>query len=596
MLAVSLLACSMLAASAIEAGEIYSFEIVLDGSATPPGDLGRVTAVLFREDVAARVEIVPYIVDPQANPEQSKIKARDRRFADAEGNCLFTSELRRGGRSLDPVPGEGQEAVVRFNRRIAMPFAALDLPVGVHQVGYVATLFVNNRAADLAVAPLTEMRVTDMVRREMNVRTTIFRERNDVEDLSGMAWREGKLVPVEWKAPPSPDPTIDSKTAAVEIKGEFRRSQFFGAAGAAISSKEWAPESRRIVYFATNRKVVNPTGDIETKFSDDAVPATDQMSYGASRVSIPINAHKPGQIETPGRKWFFWKEAGDPDKHFLVETFEPLELNALVGQLGKDDVLLYVHGYNNTVKDAVLRGGQLQHDLQFVGKMMVFSWPSAGRTLIDIADPFDWRNIRVKTAYGHDEAQAELSRLHLADVIDTLLHRGRDLSSPRKLHLLAHSMGNRVLLNALHALHADGRLSRERPELGHVILAAADIDGTSYSNVRDALIKNSERVTFYYSSEDGALKVSRFMHMDKPIGMSAVFDKDKMDTISAEGLTEAFNKFGHLYVTESWPVLTDVRLLLTRGLAPLQRRPPLGARHEARQLNGDFYWTFQPFK
>jgi hypothetical protein len=55
-----------------------------------------------------------------------------------------------------------------------------------------------------------------------------------------------------------------------------------------------------------------------------------------------------------------------------------------------------------------------------------------------------------------------------------------------------------------------------------------------------------------------------------------------------------FYSLRHSYYGESKPLLTDLRLLLTRGFPAFNRRPPLGPRHEAPDQLDYFYWTFIP--
>ena len=82
-------------------------------------------------------------------------------------------------------------------------------------------------------------------------------------------------------------------------------------------------------------------------------------------MSIPIH-HVSGQLELPRPRYFFWNEPEDPTQHFIIESRKSIDsLNDLVQQLGNDDVLLFVHGYNNSFEDAIFRSAQLQYDLQF---------------------------------------------------------------------------------------------------------------------------------------------------------------------------------------------------------------------------------------
>jgi esterase/lipase superfamily enzyme len=137
----------------------------------------------------------------------------------------------------------------------------------------------------------------------------------------------------------------------------------------------------------------------------------------------------------------FGKRQPDPEKHFLIQQFDPwLTLTTFREGLGSDDILIYVHGYANSFKDCILRAAQLQHDLEFFGKVIAFSWPSAGATLLTVTDPFDGRERRVEVAYKHDEAAAAGSHPFFAEVLSQLL---KEKQPSQRIHVLAHSMGNR---------------------------------------------------------------------------------------------------------------------------------------------------------
>lgn len=82
-----------------------------------------------------------------------------------------------------------------------------------------------------------------------------------------------------------------------------------------------------------------------------------------------------------------------------------------------------------TFDDALRRGAQLARDLNYDSSLFVFSWPSKGRP---------WR-------YGTDRGSANKAAASLA----TFLEMVGAASGAAKIHIIAHSMGNRVLLAAL---------------------------------------------------------------------------------------------------------------------------------------------------
>ena len=554
--------------------------------------------MLFPEVRESAIEVIAYLVSGNSNQEQVRVAASPQsNNKDSSGNFRLRVPLVMEGRATIvggevAAPREGEQHrelrlkthLRRFRPDIVIPYADFSIQPGKHKIGYEARLVVDGRLVDAQPTSLTLVTVTDKAREiPSGTMMLVSPGQPDRRPLTrtgeGLFWHDGKLISRTYRFRGESlsylcDAPLLSST--VKIPGEFNRAGLDGNGGAARPTAQFVPEPRRTIFFATNREVLKPDSNAAESFGDESVLAVDKMTYGSCVVSIPVDHHRPGDIEQPGRWWCFWTENPDPNKHFLIEKFKhSIGFDEFKSALGKDDVLVYVHGYRNSFKDSILRSAQLQHDLEFGGKMLTFSWPSAGTV----------------EGYGHDERTATHSHAFLAALFDQLLNRQTEGTSRRKVHVIAHSMGSRVLLNALYDLA--GRLRRDGPKLGQVILAAADVDGVDYANARSALLDCAERVTYYFASDDAALLASRVAHAGKePIGVKPVFDKDRMDTISADSLTSVFNNLGHLYVSTSRAVLTDIRLILSRGLPPLERRPPLGPRIEDRSLMGNFYYTF----
>src|SRR4029077_700800 len=89
----------------------------------------------------------------------------------------------------------------------------------------------------------------------------------------------------------------------------------------------------------------------------------------------------------------------------------------------------FINGFNVTFDDAVYRTAQLNYDLGFDGAPMMFSWPSQG----------------AHGKYDGDEEAVQWSSAHLKSFLERVARE----SGVRRIHLIAHSMGNRALTNAL---------------------------------------------------------------------------------------------------------------------------------------------------
>ena len=162
-------------------------------------------------------------------------------------------------------------------------------------------------------------------------------------------------------------------------------------------------------------------------------------------------------------------------------------------------VLIYVHGYHNTFADAIKTAAVFAVDIKFQGVVVVFSWPSAGGV-------FD---------YPGDEDEAQASQ----DTFVEFLTAIRAMRGVKKVHVLAHSMGNRLLIEALH--WARGRPRYGKDFMYHLVLAAPDIY-TERLTTATSLLALSKHVTLYASDNDQALACShRFFHGKPRAGQGA---------------------------------------------------------------------------
>ena len=119
------------------------------------------------------------------------------------------------------------------------------------------------------------------------------------------------------------------------------------------------------------------------------------------------------------------------------------------------DILVFVHGFNTSYDEARSRAAQIVADARFGGVAVLFTWPSRSELF----------------GYVSDKDSATASR----DALQALLHDLGQTPGVGKIHVLAHSMGGWLSMEALRAVG-----DRRRPDLsghlGDVILASPDID------------------------------------------------------------------------------------------------------------------------
>jgi len=149
-------------------------------------------------------------------------------------------------------------------------------------------------------------------------------------------------------------------------------------------------------------------------------------------------------------------------------------------------VLVFVHGYNTGSQDAEFRFTQIVADAGFTGVPILFTWPSQ----------------RDMFAYASDKERATASR----DALERLLKDVSETEGVGRVHILAHSMGTWLAMEALRQNAIAGRPDLGG-RLGDVILAAPDIDLEVF-RAQLSRLAPSRRVSVFVASDDRALAVS----------------------------------------------------------------------------------------
>jgi esterase/lipase superfamily enzyme len=175
-----------------------------------------------------------------------------------------------------------------------------------------------------------------------------------------------------------------------------------------------------------------------------------------------------------------------------LDTIEPVpQIGDLPGpSTSAHDVLIYVHGFNQTFESAVLDAARLSDGIRFRGDTLAFAWPSKAK-LLD---------------YGYDRDSAMWSRDALEKVLVGLM------ASPTvgRLHVVAHSIGTMLTMEALRQLYAhQGDVAADR--LGAVVFASPDIDMDVFASSVEQVGPIARKITVLTATNDRALALSRWM-------------------------------------------------------------------------------------
>jgi esterase/lipase superfamily enzyme len=307
------------------------------------------------------------------------------------------------------------------------------------------------------------------------------------------------------------------------------------------------------VFYGTNRA---PTGD--PKPAAYYGKGRGDLQYGYLDVTIPA-IHKEAQLETQPRWAEYVFNVGESRaRYVLLDQVTPLPKDDFVRTLQQQiktaaskDVFIFVHGFNNTFEDAARRAAQLAYDLDFDGTPLLYSWPSEGSA----------------TAYAVDEASVGISGRRLADFLDTVVVR----SGAEHIHILAHSMGNRALIEALQTYLARRAPDQRRHIFGQIVFTAPDVDRDYFMDAVAPLSAAADRVTLYASDNDYALRSSQLLHGAPRAGTAGdvIIRLPGLDSIDMSAVPA--DMLGHAYFATNAGAIFDIFRLLWRGDPPPQR-------------------------
>ncbi len=289
-------------------------------------------------------------------------------------------------------------------------------------------------------------------------------------------------------------------------------------------------------------------------------------------MSVPFN-HKIGEIERPSIWKLEIKE--NPEKHMTILSINTLEendffatINEHLDKTQKAETFIFVHGYNVDFEEAALRTGQMAYDLEFDGAPLFYSWPSSGTI----------------KGYLHDENNVDWAFPNLEELILDVVQK----TNTACIHLIAHSMGNRILTKALDNISK--KITHETDiAIKQIILTAPDIDADIFKrDIVPMFKKFDSRVTLYASTKDKALKASKTVHGYQRAGEAGddMVIAEGIDTVDATKVDTSF--MGHSYYGGNRSVISDIYNLIKNNLAPDNR-----FSLEDVQSSKGTYWRFK---
>jgi esterase/lipase superfamily enzyme len=150
------------------------------------------------------------------------------------------------------------------------------------------------------------------------------------------------------------------------------------------------------------------------------------------------------------------------------------------------EVMVFVHGFNNTFADGLYRTAQIRHDFEIPGVAVHYSWPS-------LSSPF---------GYAYDRDSALFARDGLEQFLREIARTGS-----HNMVLVAHSVGSELLMESLRQLRIAGAhdiIDR----ISGVVLMSPDIDVQVFRSQAARLSPLPEPFFIFTSQRDRALRLS----------------------------------------------------------------------------------------
>lgn len=306
-----------------------------------------------------------------------------------------------------------------------------------------------------------------------------------------------------------------------------------------------------------------------------------RLEIGRALVTIPKD-RSAGAVPRPWdlriAQLSIYRQVEDHKKHQVIEeiaTIPKVEFVAKARELVKQSstykahALVYIHGYNTTFDDALYRTAQLTYDLKFDGAAFLYTWPSSAQS------------------YIFDRDSVQVAGLHFKEFLDIVLSQ----TGAEKVNLIAHGLGNQLLLPVLRDLKA--RNPAFASNINEIVLAAPDIDRDAFLFLNGELQGLAKGITLYASSNDVALQAARIVSNNRPragdIDAAGPTIAPGVDTIDVSVLSSELMALNHAISRTA--LFHDMELLFKTGRRPPNLRNPALVR--VTTPSGE-YWRFPP--
>lgn len=327
------------------------------------------------------------------------------------------------------------------------------------------------------------------------------------------------------------------------------------------------PINARTVFFGTDRLMQKCRRKKNKRFGGSRGSL---LTYGRSTVAIPNLsdvkklAGEASKRDSPGRRIAqtlqkFGNNAteifGLPSciamsaKRFSTYVSEAIEPHPIENR----SAIVFVHGYNVQFKNALFKAAQIAENLDVRGPMFVYSWPSKGKIKRYLSD-------------GYTSRQS-------AKFLDEFINRILETEGLDRVHIISHSMGNRLLVDMFTKARTRLRKRRECSRdhgISQLIMAAPDVDEDIFDDALDDFAEFSSGITVYACKHDKPLMISNGKACYKRAGQiidgKPVFEDSRVDVIDVSAVCNS-RIFGlnHSLFAENQVLFDDMKMLIASG-------------------------------
>ncbi|MFO0428395.1 MAG: alpha/beta hydrolase [Planctomyces sp.] len=372
--------------------------------------------------------------------------------------------------------------------------------------------------------------------------------------LSAVLAMIGCRFPKPWHIRDRTDPIVydtaweNDRSDNPDSANDAVRNQFRDTLAEPVSVIKWQDRvsSTWQLFYATNRGLSGDSGSRTQTYNNDVLP---KPQYGTCTVVLP---HRD-RGDDPAMETEENSES-ESGRNPLIETLRPLDqtafiadLRSVVDEARQHDVLIFVHGFNVSFDQSVLRATQVAADLPFNGVIVVYSWPSQG-------------------GVGEYARDGEVISESVAAFTDFLTEVGERLSEDCSINLVVHSMGNRLVTRSLWRLPDS---FTNPPRFHELVFCAPDVGVSDFQRDVRQIIKVSQRATLYKNSNDTALIASKWRNVDERAGEALGMAAEGIDTI--ESAVVDTSSMGHSYYGSNPSILRDLFAVVKEHRAAEER-------------------------